>query len=361
MENLFDKILICIDNGRLSDVMSDMTTKIAAGFGSAVVGLHAYNAVMHEDAFRIMEPTLPAQYQKEEILQKQRNSHTDLISVGMEKISLSYLKPIEQIFNGAGIEYRSKVKEGKNFKALNQMIAEEDGDLVVIGSSSFNGNGNGNGKGYLGSVCLRVLRDSGRRDVLVVKKAISNQNPRFLVGLDGSAASVEALYAAKHFALKFNGRIHTAYVFDSNLHKDIFLRLKDSLINSDGFKFNTKDQEKMHDLFIDKGLERVGEMILDRAESEVFGDSSVSANFGDFGLAKQRGLERPVKMILEGHIHNELCAYGDSIGADIIFIGRTGRHFIDDMDIGSIAENVVRYAGCNVFISKHKEYNGWEV
>ena len=55
--------------------------------GSEVVGVHGYNAFMHEGAFRIMEPTLPQQYQKEEILQKQRAVHGKLINVGILKTS----------------------------------------------------------------------------------------------------------------------------------------------------------------------------------------------------------------------------------------------------------------------------------
>src|SRR3989304_6129103 len=96
MKKLFKKILLCIDNSPLSTHVADAALSLARQFDAAVVGIHGYNASMHEGAFRMMEPTLPVEYQQEEILQKQRQLHRSLINTGMEKISLSYLQPVEE-------------------------------------------------------------------------------------------------------------------------------------------------------------------------------------------------------------------------------------------------------------------------
>ncbi|GAB4416856.1 MAG: hypothetical protein OHK0032_12910 [Thermodesulfovibrionales bacterium] len=360
-----DKIILAIDNSAVSMVAAEAALGIAKSFGSDVVGIHGYNASMHEGAFRIMEPTLPARYQREEILKRQRDTHNKLINVGMEKISLSYLKPLEDTFRAAGINFKIRVKEGKNFMAVNELLSEQNGDFIVIGSAGFNSNGSG----FIGSVCLRVLR-SNDRNFLVVKKGLNLSNPRLVVCLDGSTSAVGALRMAKLFVDKCGAEIHLIYVFDSTLHREVFARLKESLISREGFSFNSKEQERLHDEFIDRGLARVGNMILDRAEKEVFSEAvSSQQSTVNQGLPIGDGWslvgdDRPtprIKKVLEGHIYKKICAYASEVNADLIFVGRTGRHFTEGMDIGSVAENVVRFSPCSVFVAMSQEYRGWEL
>ncbi|RJQ50404.1 MAG: universal stress protein [Nitrospiraceae bacterium] len=359
MNEKINNIILCFDNSDLSLQASEAALDIAVALGSEVVGVHAYNAFMHEGAFRIMEPTLPEAYQKEEILQKQRTVHSTLINVGMEKISLSYLKPVEDSFQSAGVSFRPKVVEGKNYSVINAVLREEDGDLVMIGSSGFNGNGTG----FIGSVCSRVLRNNDK-NFLIVRKHIDLRQPKFVVCLDGSSSSINALKMADLFAGKFGAGIHLVYGFDSELHKNLFMRLKESVINREGFSFNSKQQEKIHDEFIDKGLARVGNMILDKAEKEVI-DAEHRAQSTDigkgWGLVGEIDRAPFVKKVLEGHIYKRICDYASEINADMIFIGRNGRHFSEGMDIGSVTENVVRFAPCSIFVSQSEKYKGWEL
>ncbi|MEO5357573.1 MAG: universal stress protein [Nitrospirae bacterium YQR-1] len=361
------KLLLCHDNGDISDMASGVALNIARRLKLPVVGLHGYNALMHEGAFRIMEPTLPTEYQTEEILKKQREVHASLIRVGMEKISLSYLKPLEPIFKDADIPFTPKVREGKNFRALNELIHEEDSDsLVVIGNSGFNHSESG----FVGSVCMRTLRQCSGRNILIVKDNKSLQGADFVVCLDGSSSAIYSLRVAAYMAERFNAKLHLLYVFDSALHNDLFKRLKDTLINDNGFNFNTKDQEKIHDEFIDKGLARVGHMILNRAEKEVFGKSGGSADaenlhvamhgFGLVGEGIQNG-NGLKKTVLSGHIYKRICDYAAETAAALIFAGRTGRHHAEGIDLGSVCENVVRYSPCNVVVTKSEDYKGWEL
>jgi hypothetical protein len=67
-----NRIVLCFDNSDPSFVVSEYVVTLARVFGSEVVGVHGYNAFMHQGAFRIMEPTLPQEYQIEEIIRKQR-------------------------------------------------------------------------------------------------------------------------------------------------------------------------------------------------------------------------------------------------------------------------------------------------
>jgi nucleotide-binding universal stress UspA family protein len=351
------KITLCFDNSDQSNTAAQATLCLAKAFGSEVVGVHAYNAFMHEGAFRIMEPTLPQQYQKEEILRKQREVHKRLINVGMEKISLSYLRPLAESFINSNVSFKARVREGKNFKTVGDLIREEKGDLVVMGSSGFNADGDG----FVGSVCLRILRTNDN-DFLVVKNPLQMESPVFVVGLDGSSSAMRALRAAKLLAEKFGGVVHLVYAFDSKLHKDVFDRLKESVINSEGFAFNTKEQEKIHDEFIDKGLARVGAMIIEKAEQEVFREQSTDPmDLGGWGLVGEMPSVPRVKRVLEGYIYRQLCDYAARVEADLIFLGRTGRHFAEGMDVGSVTENVLRFSPCGVFVARHEEYRGWEL
>ncbi|MFN3396849.1 MAG: universal stress protein, partial [Thermodesulfovibrionales bacterium] len=86
MDEAIKKIILCYDNSDPSIIATEISISIARAFDSEVIGVHGYNASMHEGAFRIMEPTLPERYQKEEILERQRDVHNKLINIGMEKI-----------------------------------------------------------------------------------------------------------------------------------------------------------------------------------------------------------------------------------------------------------------------------------
>ncbi|GAB4389330.1 MAG: hypothetical protein Kow0025_14030 [Thermodesulfovibrionales bacterium] len=356
MDGSLRNITLCFDNSDRSMDASAAAMALAKAFGSRVTGVHGYNAVMHEGAFRIMEPTLPARYQKEEVLQRQRAVHKTLINVGMEKISLSYLKPLEDAFGAAEVPFRAEVREGKNFLVLRDMISEAGGDLVVMGASGFNSNGSG----FMGSVCLRVLRGVDG-NFLLIKKPLNLRSPRIVVGLDGSASAVGALRAAAALAGRLGGDVHLVYAFDSSLHKDLFGRLKESLINGDGFAFNSREQEQIHDEFIDKGLARVGRMILDRAEGEVFPGGGDPMAMGGWGLPGKGGFVPRVKKVLEGHVYKRICEYAEEAGADLVCLGRTGRHYAEGVDIGSVAENVARFSPASVLITRHEAHEGWRL
>jgi nucleotide-binding universal stress UspA family protein len=331
------KILLCFDNSRLSHIASEIALQLAETFDAKVVAIHGYNASMHEGAFRILEPLLPPAYQKEESLQEQRRIHQSLIPAGLERISLSYLKRLEGVFGAACIPFETRVMEGKNFKAIARMLSEVGGDMVILGVSGFNPPRDG----FVGSVCLRTLRGDDR-NFLIIKKPLRFREPRYVVCLDGSPSAIAALRMAKLFADGYDAELHLLYIFDSSLHREVFGRLKESVIETEEFTFHSEEQEKLHDEFIDKGLEGVGHVILDRAEKEVLEGS----------------LPR-VKKVMEGHVYKKICDYASEIGADLLFIGRTGRHAVNGLEIGSVTENVVRFSPCSVFISETGEQKEW--
>jgi nucleotide-binding universal stress UspA family protein len=349
MNNYIRKILLCVDNSELSHEATGATVTLSKALQCQVIGVHGYNARMHEGAFRIMEPIIPSKYQDEALLSKQRKGHKKLINMGLESISQTYIKPIEELLNAEGIENRSIVREGKNFKVINEIIHEEKPELVIMGSSGFNAAK----EGFIGSVCLRVLRDNNR-NFLIVKRPVRFK--KFVVCLDGSSSAIDTLRIADLLSEHFNSELHLIYVFDVELHRALFRKLKDSVARLEGFNFNSEEQERIHDEFIDKGLEHVGSMIIDRAVQEC--NISIPDNLEGWGPAVQR---RVFRKVMAGHIYKTICDYAKDIEADVVFLGRTGRHFVKGIDIGSVAENVVRFSPCSVFITMHKEFKGWEI
>ncbi len=349
MANHIKKILLCVDNSELSNVAAGTAITLSRALGSEVVEVHGYNARMHEGAFRIMEPVIPSKYQDEARLNKQRKGHKKLINMGLESISQTYVKPIEELLDEEGISNRSIVREGKNFKVINEVIHEESPDLVIMGSSGFNAAK----EGFIGSVCLRVLRDNNR-NFFIVKGPVKFR--KLVVCLDGSSSAIDALRTADLLSEQFNAELHLVYVFDVELHRELFRKLKDSVATLEGFNFNSEEQEKIHDEFIDRGLENVGRMIIERAVQEC--GITIPDNMEGWGPAVQR---RVFKKVMAGHIYKTICDYARDIEADLVFTGRTGRHFVDGIDIGSVAENVLRFSPCSVFVTMHREFKGWEI
>ena len=88
---MFNKIYVPVDNSEHSMTSVELAIDLAKRFGSELVGCHAYAARMHDIRFKQMEFTLPEEYQVEEEMEKQRNIHDTLITMGLELISDSYL------------------------------------------------------------------------------------------------------------------------------------------------------------------------------------------------------------------------------------------------------------------------------
>ena len=328
-------IAFAIDNSPISPVVAEVSLKISKISGAKVLGVHGYNATLHERAFRIMEPILPKEYQDESVLSKQREFHDRLIRDVMKKISLSYLEPFSDMFRSEGVEFEWVVREGKNFKAILEVAEERGVDLLVIGAYGFNRVR----EGYIGSVCSRVLRGFWG-DVLVVKR--ETELSKVVVCLDGSGFSIEVLKRL----VPFSPEIHLLYVYDTNLHRFIFDKLKRFMYHVHGFSFSSEEQERLHDEFIDRGLKRVGDMVLERGK-EV--------------LKRLEFKGRVFCETVEGFVYDGICKYARDVGADLIALGRFGRHHTEGSDIGSVAENVVRYSPVSVLVGGAKGTPEWKI
>lgn len=326
---MFKKIFIPIDNSKYSNYCSDLGVSIAKEFSSELVGGHVYAANLHHKRFKEMESGLPEKFREENELKKQREFHNTLIGKGLRMISDSYLDGLGKKCQDGNVPFSRNLKEGKNYLELVKDIKDNDYDLVIIGVRGL-GETSGN---LIGSVCERVVRRINT-DVLIVK----NDSPlegKIVVAIDGSEQSFRSVEIACELARKFNLEIEGLSVFDPHYHRIAFAGIAKVLSGEMGNVFKSDEQEKLHEDVIDKGLEKIYHDHLKVASQK----------------AKDLGFDLKTTL-LEGKPYDQILKHIQKDKPSLLMIGRTGIHAISGLDIGSATENVLRFADCNVHISK---------
>ncbi|MBI5287238.1 MAG: universal stress protein, partial [Deltaproteobacteria bacterium] len=263
---------------------------------------------------------------------RQREIHEGLISKGLGIISDSYLDRFEKRCRDAGVEFRRKNREGKNFVEILKETEEGGYDLLVMGGLGMGVVENS----LIGGVCERVTRKT-RKDILVVKSQISNlksQISNIMVGIDGSPYSYAALMSAISLRKVFGGEVEAVAVFDPYFHQVAFRNIADALTEEASKVFRFKEQEKLHDEIIDKGLARLYQSYLDTA----------------YKVARARGVEIRTTL-LAGKAFNEILKHIQIIKPSLLVVGRFGIHQIPESVMGNTAENLLRMTPTNIFIS----------
>lgn len=323
---MFSKILVALDNSRYSDYGMEAALRVAVSRGSEVTGCHVYAAKLHEARFMDMEAGLPPQYQPEGILKRQREIHESLIEKGLGVISDSYIDRLESSARAKGFaNIRRKSREGKNYVELVKEAMEGDYDLVVMG-------GLGMGEvelSLVGGVCERVARHISK-DMLILKK--QSFDGKIMVGIDGSPSSYAALMAAFELRRVFGGEIEAVAVFDPYFHQVAFKNIAGALSEEASQIFRFKEQEKLHDEIIDKGIAKIYQGHLDTA----------------FRIASTRGVTLRTTLIA-GKAFNELLK--GSRECSFLMLGRFGLHKASLSQMGNTVENTYRQAPTNVFIA----------
>jgi nucleotide-binding universal stress UspA family protein len=330
----------------------DVALQIAGAFNSTVVGSHVYAARLHDQRFRDMEPGLPDKYQQSAILANQRQLHDTLIEKGLKVVSDSYLEILKGRCEQNSLSFVGKTSEGKNYAELVKDIEASGYDLVVMGACGMGVRklnvGEQGSRGaeenspllprpsaplpILGSVCERVVRRTAR-DILIVK----NEQPlggTFVVGIDGSERAFAALRVALVLAARSNARVQAVAVYDPFLHKAVFHELKDALTDEAKQVFNTEQQEKLHDTLIDSGIAKIYSDHLETARR----------------IAAENGAEVETHL-LTGRPFAAVLRHIAKVQPTLLVLGRTGIHADLHLDIGSNAENLLRFAPCHVLLA----------
>jgi nucleotide-binding universal stress UspA family protein len=324
---MYKKICVPVDNSAYSNYSIDLGVVITEKMGSHITGSHVYSATLHDRRFKDMEAGLPESYKAEERLKRSRRVHNSLIEDGLCLISNAYLDVFEKKCEERGLSCSRKLLEGKNWFELVKDIRSSRYDLIVIG---IRGLGAVNGT-FIGSVCERVIRNTGT-DILAVKndRAIDG---RIVVAIDGSNRSYLALEKALEFSILFDLNVEAVSVFDPYFHTVAFKSLVGVLSRKAGEKFKFKEQEKLHDEVIDKGLKKVYQEYLDKAAE----------------ISKKKGVKIHTTL-LAGKPYHEISNYLEANPASLLVISRYGAHQAEISQMGNTAENLLRFAPCNVLL-----------
>jgi nucleotide-binding universal stress UspA family protein len=380
---VYRKIFVPVDNSPHSDWAVDRAMELCRRSGGCVTGNHVYAARLHDVRFRQLETGLPARFQTPEEIKKQRKIHDKLIEKGLQLIADSFLDQVSKRCEAAGVPLTRQLLEGINYEEIvnevnrgagrlpgligfdpnraagydggervrsdvkvganGRLVAEDEDaaarlvgtsgrryDLVAIGA-------HGLGRqpySQLGGVVARALRGI-EKDMLIVRDDRPLERGRFLVCVDGSSYAYRAMRMALELAQAFGGSLHVCSAFDVEYHHVVFHNIKDVLSYQASKVFKFEEQEELHNNIIDKGLLKLCQANLKRAEV-------MAQEFPDVAIKTQILVGKPFQVILQ---------WAEEIQPSLLVVARHGAHRIEGTELGSQAENLVRLAACNVLLA----------
>jgi nucleotide-binding universal stress UspA family protein len=379
---VYREIFAPVDNSQHSDWTVDRAIELCRKFGGRITGNHVYAARLHDVRFRQLETGLPAQFQTAEEIKKQRKIHDKLIEKGLQLIADSFLDQLGKRCEGAGVALTRQLLEGINYEEIvnevnrgtgrlpgligfdpnraagydggekvrsdvqvgaNGRLVAEDEDTAarLVGSSgrqydllAIGAHGLGRQPfSQLGGVVARVLRGV-EKDVLIVRDDKPLAEGRLLVCVDGSSYSYKAMRAALEIAQAFGCSLYVCSAFDVEYHHVVFHNIKDVLSYQASKVFKFEEQEELHNNIIDKGLLKLCQANLKRAEV-------MAQEFPDVPIKTQILIGKPFQVIMQ---------WAEEIKPSLLVLARHGAHRIEGTDLGSQAENLVRLAPCNTLL-----------
>jgi nucleotide-binding universal stress UspA family protein len=350
--------------------------------GGRITGNHVYAARLHDIRFRQLETGLPAQFQTPEEIKRQRKVHDKLIEKGLQLIADSFLDQLGKRCEAARVPLTRQLLEGINYEEIVKEVNRGEGRLPgLIGfdpnrAASYDGGANGRGDVRLGDdgrivaeeedPSAKIVGSSGRRydlvaigahglgrqqlsqlggvvarslrgiekDMLIVRDHTPLSGARFLVCIDGSSYSYRAMRMALELAQAFGGSLYVCSAFDVEYHHVVFNNIKDVLSVQASKVFKFEEQEELHNNIIDKGLLKLCQANLKRAQV-------MAQEFPSVALTTQILVGKPFQVVMQ---------WAEEIRPSLLVLARHGAHRIDGTDLGSQAENLVRLAPCNVLL-----------
>jgi len=380
---VYREIFVPVDNSPHSDWAVDRAIELCRKTGGRITGNHVYAARLHDVRFRQLETGLPAQFQTPDEIKKQRKIHDKLIEKGLQLIADSFLDQLGKRCEAAGVPLTRQLLEGINYEEIvnevnrgagrlpgligfdpnraagydggervrgdvrvgenGRLVAEEeDAAARLVGSSgrqydvlAIGAHGLGRQPySQLGGVVARVLRGV-EKDVLIVRDDRPFAGGRFLVCVDGSSYGYRAMRVALELAQAFGGSLYACSAFDVEYHHVVFHNIKDVLSYQASKVFKFEEQEELHNNIIDKGLLKLCQANLKRAEV-------IAREFPDVPLKTQILIGKPFQVIMQ---------WAEEIQPSLLMLARHGAHRIEGTHLGSQAENLLRLAPCNVLLA----------
>src|SRR5436190_6821581 len=378
----YREVFVPVDNSPHSDWALDRAIEICRASGGRITGNHVYAARLHDVRFRQLETGLPAQFQTPEEIKRQRKIHDKLIEKGLQLIADSFLDQmamrceraavpltrqlleginyeeiVREVNRGAGrlpgligfdqnraagydggAKTRSDVRHGEN----GRIVAEEEDEAAkLVGSSgrkydlvAIGAHGLGRqAYSQLGGVVARSLREI-EKDMLIVRQEAALKGGRFMVCVDGSSYSYNAMRSALELAQEFGASLYVCSAFDVEYHHVVFGNIKDVLSVQASKVFKFEEQEELHNNIIDKGLLKLCQANLKRAEV-------MAGQYPGVPLKTQILVGKPFQVVMQ---------WAEEIQPTLLVLARHGAHRIEGTELGSQAENLVRLAACNVLL-----------
>ena len=380
---MYREIFAPVDNSQYADWAVDRAIEICRRSSGRLTSNHVYAARLHDVRFRQLETGLPAQFQTPEEIKKQRKIHDKLIEKGLQLIADSFLDQVGARCAAADVPLVRQLLEGINYEEIvkevnrgqgrlpgligfdpnrataydggakvradvrldenGRIVAEDEEaaakvvgnsgrqyDLVAIGAHGLGRQPHS----QLGGVVARALRDI-EKDMLIVRDGSPLERGRYLVCVDGSSYSYRAMRIALELAHEFSASLFVCSAFDVEYHHVVFHNIKDVLSAQASKVFKFEEQEALHNNIIDKGLLKLCQANLKRAEV-------MAQEFPDVPLQTQILIGKPFQVVLQ---------WAEEIEPSLLVLARHGSHRIEGTDLGSQAENVVRLAPCTVLLA----------
>lgn len=331
---MYKRIFLPFDNSQYAWAAAEVAIRLAGRSAGQIVGCHVYAADLHQNRFREMEGGLPAQYQRPEVLERQRVVHSELIGKGLGLISRSYLSRLEARCKEAGIPFEGKSIRGRHFQVLVEEVRCGRYDLVVMGAQGLGAVTVGN----LGSVAERVLRRVETEVLVVRDDGLVNGRGRIVVGIDGSDWSFGGLLAALALGDAFSLPVEAVAVYDPFFHAAVFQQLTEVLTEEAGRMFHFKEQERLHTEVIDKGLAKTYQGYLEKARF----------------LAEAGGATIHTRL-LSGKPQETLAEHLRAEPASLLVLGRIGYHSDAIMDLGSTPDHLLRSGRCSLYLGARQD------
>ena len=379
---VYRELFVPVDNSLHSDWAVDRAIELSTRFKGHITGNHVYAARLHDVRFRQLETGLPAQFQTPDEIKRQRKIHDKLIEKGLQLIADSFLDQVGARCAAAGVPLTRQLLEGINYEEIvrevnrgegrlpgligfdpnraagydgaervrsdvrlgadGRIVAEDEDeaarlvgtsgrsyDLVAIGA-------HGLGRqplSQLGGVTARALRGI-EKDMLIVKHDRPLAGGRFLVCVDGSSYSYKAMRTALELARAFDASLYVCSAFDVEYHHVVFHNIKDVLSVQASKVFKFEEQEELHNNIIDKGLLKLCQANLKRAQV-------MAEEFPEVAIETQILVGKPFQVVMQ---------WAEEIEPSLLVVARHGAHRIEGTELGSQAENLVRIAPCNVLL-----------
>jgi nucleotide-binding universal stress UspA family protein len=379
---MYREVIVPVDNSAESHQAVDRAIEICRRSGGRVTANHVYAARLHDIRFRQLETGLPAQFQTPEEIRKQRKIHDKLIEKGLQLISDSFLDQAAKRCESAGVPLTRQLLEGINYEEIirevnrgkgrlpsligfdpniadkydggtrvrsdvrigenGRLIAEdEDQDEKLAGSSNrsydllcIGAHGIGRQpQSQLGGVTARVLRGADK-DTLLVRNDQPLEGGRWMVCIDGSSYSYKAMRVALEMAREYGATLFVCSAFDVEYHHVVFGNIKDVLSVQASKVFKFEEQEELHNNIIDKGLLKLCQANLKRAQV-------MASRVPEVDVKTQILIGKPFQCILQ---------WVEEVQPTLLILARHGGHRIEGTDIGSQAENLCRLASTNVLL-----------